>query len=243
MTREPGTRRLSRGGSRLLALCGAVLLASCSPDEASAIKPEASPLEKVYDEARREGIPSDATVVGSGFFIAPRMVLTSAHVLAGCSMILVENRLLGPVAVQRRAVLAQNDAAFLATDAASGEVLAVAEEPEQGALAILGFPAQAAGQGEPVRYPAANARFTGNGLLLLDAGPPAGVSGGPVVDSRGRAVALVTGRMSGAGHRVVASPLAAFPEALARYREGVSGARGASDPAGAKAATVKVYCK
>lgn len=238
------SRLAVRGWFPAVGLAGLLGIGACAPDPlASAPAAAASPLEEVYDRAQRQRIPADATVVGSGFFIAPGTILTSAHVLAGCGAVLVESRELGRRPAERGPLLARNDAAFLTISAVSPDVLAVADEPAAGPLWVVGFPARESGSALPLRFAVAHYEFTGNGLLMLNAEVPAGVSGGPVVDSAGRVVGLLTGRMGSASRRaVVASPVVAFRSSIERLQGTIGAAIGYGNSA-AERATVKVLCK
>nr|WP_245404625.1 serine protease [Ancylobacter gelatini] len=201
----------------------------------------ASPLERVYEDARRHPIPAAATVVGSGFFIGPTTVLTSAHVLAGCASFGVENKHMGWLPAQRGRIIADRDAALLTVSVPSDAVLSIASDATAGDFSILGFPATARGDTEPVRVRAERVEMTDDLVLLLTGNVPAGFSGGPVIDGKGRAAAILTGRMNSARQELAASPISVFRGGL-DIRED----QPPSAPAQMVApslATVKVRCK
>lgn len=201
----------------------------------------AATLEEVYENARRHPIPAAATAVGTGFFVAPTTVLTSAHVLAGCESFGVENQHLGWLPAQLERVIADRDAALLSVSAPSGDILPLAAEAARGALTILGFPATAGGATDPVRARAEPVGMRDGPVLLLAGDVPAGFSGGPVLDGKGRVIAILTGRMNGTRRQLVASPVIALHDVLNLPQNSrLSEKAEAKDPS---RGTVKIRCK
>jgi|GEM_PF-5116422 len=173
--------------------------------------------EDAYRQAERTPIPQDSSAVGSGFFISPTAVLTSAHVLAGCRSVTVENRNLISYATIREKDRSR-DAAILSTEQPSPSFVSLSPGPGQGALQIVGYPAARPGRGGPARYGATSQPNSSSRVTILSAARvPAGMSGAPVVDSRGQAVAVLTGRLNSGGQDTIASPIVNLPPTIMRY--------------------------
>jgi S1-C subfamily serine protease len=160
-------------------------------------------------EAQWEADPSQAAPrlitpckgFGSGFFISERGdILTSAHVVEGCSRLAVR----GPSGRVYAARIASTDGAYdLAILKVDGEVPATAvlgaEAPLPSApIAVVGFPETQASLGGATSgvgqiLPPEN--YTQNrGLIVFNANLARGNSGGPIVDTKGQVVGIVFAR-------------------------------------------------
>ncbi|OLP55041.1 hypothetical protein BJF92_16710 [Rhizobium rhizosphaerae] len=199
-------------------------------------------LEKSYREAARTPLPAGAIAVGTGFFIAPDKVMTSAHVIAGCDTIIVENGRLEPASARVAAQDRRRDAAVLKVQAVAPSVLSLGEDSGRGALRILGY-----GVGETGRMPAdmrEAARLKGSppGALAVSARVSAGFSGAPILEAGGRVIGILSGRLNEGEGRdqadIIASPVAGLSAAL----RGHADARGQKQGA-AEGAVVKVSCQ
>ncbi|MDE1567853.1 S1 family peptidase [Aquabacter sp. P-9] len=195
-------------------------------------------LGDVYNKVLQEPVSPDDVIVGSGFFIQPSVVLTSAHVLAGCQSFMVENRYLGLLEARRGNVIGDRDAAFLNVKGVSADFLSASEVPAKGDLTILGFPADQGGDRLPRRYQVRGFGRKDDVLMLWGVNVPAGLSGGAIVDQRGQAIALLTGRINNGAHDLIASPIGAFRHEI---EEKVLGSIFSSSTA--ERAIVKVRCK
>jgi S1-C subfamily serine protease len=135
---------------------------------------------------------------GSGFVVAPRLVVTAAHVVAGGRLVRVRRAGTGlrvPGVVIRRDP--RRDLALIATRRPLGAA-ALSIVPAHGAraVAVLGFPVArpfTATGAVIVRTRASLSvgEATYAGILELDAELGAGTSGGPVVDATGAVVGMV----------------------------------------------------
>lgn len=142
---------------------------------------------------------------GTGFFISQQGdILTSAHLVEGCSRLAVR----GPTGRVYAAKVASADGAYdLAILKVEGEVPAVAslsgETPRPSArVAVVGFPETQAAPGSPTGglgriLPSEN--YTQNrNLIAFNADLARGNSGGPIVDARGQVVGIVFARYNSA---------------------------------------------
>ena len=163
--------------------CASALLA-LAPGALAQSGPPAGLLEAAVANATRETLTPGQTASGSGFFVSREgIVLTGAHVVAGCKNINVRAGG-GP---QRSAVLigmdASNDLALLRASAPSAAVLIVDNGMRQAqpgaAFQIFGFPLGAQGAAAPVREPARATRIVGGyapmPLIELRATPRSGL--------------------------------------------------------------------
>lgn len=164
-------------------------------------------------------------VQGSGWVIARELVATNAHVVAGQD----RTRIVAPNGQVLDAELvyvdAADDVALLAVDGLLTRPLRLEDEPAGGEEAVLlGYPgdgplvATAATVGVPTKVFAPGAyggRVRLRTVVPLRADVERGASGGPVVDSAGRVVAMVfaAAKTGGGGYGVPVSELETALEA------------------------------
>jgi len=172
-------------------------------------------------------------IEGSGWVAAPGVVVTDAHVVAGEDDTSVE------VGGNSPALPAQvirfdptNDVAVLRVPGLSERALPVAAYPSSGtSAAILGYPEDGPFNAQPGRIGITKAVFTdnayGNGPVLRSITALRGLvrpgnSGGPLVDSAGRVVAMafaqITNPARGTGPGGFAVPTAVIRSELAKAR-------------------------
>ena len=176
-------------------------------------------------------------VEGSGWVVAPDLVITNAHVVAGEADTQIQIDGVGPGHPARVLVFdPRNDVAVLQVPGLGLRPLAVAADPHAGtSAAILGYPLDGAFDAEPGRLGQTETVDTqdayGDGHVLrsitaLRGRVRPGNSGGPMVDGRGQVVATVFAALTG-------TPRAggfAVPDAL--VRSAVRRAQAASEPVG-----------
>lgn len=145
-------------------------------------------------------------VEGSGWIVAPGLVVTNAHVVAGVSRPAVDRR--GDRSFQARVVSfdAHHDVAILRVRGLRGRPLRPAE-PERGEpAALLGFPENGPFRATPVRMgrsakvgsrDAYGRLELGRTVVALRGNVHAGNSGGPVVNRAGRVIATIFGARQG----------------------------------------------
>jgi S1-C subfamily serine protease len=182
-------------------------LPSLSGPSANVPRPAKGILSKA---AVRAAFPSVVRVVGtacglgiegSGWVAAPGLVVTNAHVVAGEGDTTVQVGGNGP-GLPAKVVLfdPHNDVAILRVPNLSARPLRLAAAPDSGtSAAILGYPQDGPFDAEPGRLgitkPVITENAYGNGPVLrtitaLRGKVRAGNSGGPLVDSAGRVVAM-----------------------------------------------------
>lgn len=181
-------------------------------------------------------------IEGSGWVVAPGLVVTNAHVVAGENDTVVEVGGHGPaLSAQAVAFDPHDDVAVLRVSGLSAPPLALSAAPRPGTpAAILGYPldgpfdaeAGRIGQTQLVRTQDAY----GQGLVIRSITPLRGLvrpgnSGGPMVDSAGRVAATVFASTTGAsaggrGGFAVPNALVRKELALAESRRSVVGTGG-----------------
>jgi Trypsin-like peptidase domain len=148
-------------------------------------------------------------VEGSGWVVAPGLVVTNAHVVAGETDTQVQIDGVGPGHAAHTLVFdPHNDIAILSVPGLTLRTLRVDVHPTSGvATAILGYPLDGAFDAEPGRLGQTETVETqdayGHGHVLrsitaLRGKVRPGNSGGPMVDGRGRVVATVFAALTGA---------------------------------------------
>ncbi|MFL5861852.1 MAG: MarP family serine protease [Solirubrobacteraceae bacterium] len=147
-------------------------------------------------------------VEGSGWVVAPGLIITNAHVVAGEADTRVQIDGVGPGRPARVLLFdPRNDLAVVQVPGLSLRPLAVAETPRPGtAAAILGYPLDGAFDAEPGRVGQTETVNTqdayGEGhvtrsITALRGRVRPGNSGGPMVDARGEVVATVFAALTG----------------------------------------------
>ncbi|SJZ55133.1 S1 family peptidase [Consotaella salsifontis] len=204
-------RAVSRRGGGWTAAAFAAALASTAEVGTTEASGTVAPLSSVVRTADRSVIPEGMSALGTGFFIAPDRILTSAHVLAGCGVFVVASPIMGvmPAAVVRREVT--RDSAVLSVDRSSPFFLARAPTTprRQGqSLRVFGFPEKGSAGSPPVSYPAWYesdlADRNGIPVIAVRAAIPPGVSGAPVLDSTDAVVGVIVGRLDSDPQNVIA---------------------------------------
>jgi S1-C subfamily serine protease len=140
---------------------------------------------------------------GSGWVVRPGLVATNAHVIAGhdATSVLAPNG--EPRSARAVYVDATNDIALLRVrDLSAGRLATSTRDDRPQSVALLGYPrngpltatAGTAGTSRTVLSPDAYGRGTRPRVVVpLRGGVQPGESGGPVVDRRGRVVAMIFG--------------------------------------------------
>ena len=180
---------------------------------------------------RVQGTACGLGIQGSGWVVRRGIVVTNAHVIAGEHDIAVQPSASGTYSAVPIAVDGSNDVAILRVRGLPLPQLAIApKDPSGGAVALIGYPQNGpltsvpGRAGQPVTALAPGA-YGGSvrprTVVPLRGGLEHGDSGGPVVDRRGRVVAMMfaAARDGGGGFGV---PLDAIRDALASARNRVS---------------------
>ncbi|MGZ4194367.1 MAG: MarP family serine protease [Solirubrobacteraceae bacterium] len=161
-----------------------------------------------HSVVRMFGTACGLGVEGSGWVVAPDLVITNAHVVAGEADTRIQIDGVGPGHPARVLVFdPRNDIAVLQVPGLSLPPLALAANPRPGtATAILGYPLDGAFDAEPGRMGQTETVDTqdayGEGHVLrsitaLRGRVRPGNSGGPMVDGRGRVVATLFAALTG----------------------------------------------
>lgn len=198
----------------------------------------------------RVPLEEGSSAVGSGFFISPNHVLTSAHVLVGCKAFVVTNGRIGTMDARLEASDPRRDSAVLLVDGASPRHLPLGPGPAPTpgeAMTIVGFPADRSGGRRPATYAA-----TYHGATLDEAGIPvlelaaeivAGASGAPVLDKDRRLAGIVVGRLDAPPRDVLALSQAGLSDRMRRYFSHATDTGEASNPPNPDDAVVKIRCR
>jgi S1-C subfamily serine protease len=180
---------------------------------------------------RIQGTACGLGIQGSGWVIRPGVVVTNAHVIAGEHDIAVQPPPAGTFPAVPIAVDAANDVAILRVRGLPSPRLAISpKDPSGGAVAMIGYPQNGplrsvpgrAGQPVTALSPGAyGGSVRPRTVVPLRGRLEHGDSGGPVVDRRGRVVAMMfaADRSGGGGFGV---PLDAIQAALASAHGRVS---------------------
>jgi S1-C subfamily serine protease len=180
---------------------------------------------------RIQGTACGLGIEGSGWVVRPGLVVTNAHVIAGESDTVVEPPGGGPLAAVAVAIDRGNDVAVLRVSGLGARPVRIApSDPSGQPVALIGYPlngplvAVAGRAGQPVTALAPDAygqNIRPRTVVPLRGRLEHGDSGGPVVDARGRVVAMMfaADRAGGGGFGV---PLSAIRAAVRRARSSVS---------------------
>jgi S1-C subfamily serine protease len=150
-------------------------------------------------------------VEGSGWVVAPGLVVTNAHVVAGETDTQIQIDGVGTGHPARVLLFdPHNDIAILQVPGLDQRPLTVADDPRTGtATAILGYPLDGAFDAEPGRLGQTETVETQNAygqghvlraITALRGKVRPGNSGGPMVDAHGRVTATVFAALTGATH-------------------------------------------
>lgn len=241
------TTRILRG------LAGAAMVFAASAGAGAAER--APSLKDMVRAVERVPIEEGSSAVGTGFFISPSHVLTSAHVLVGCRAFVVSNDRIGTLNARLKASEYSRDSAVLFVQGRTPHHLGLARlaAPQRGEpMTIVGFPADRAGGRRPVTYPAtfhaARSDEAGIPVLELASDIVAGASGAPVLDRNDKLAGIVVGRLDKPPRDVVALSLAGLSgRMLGFFAEAESiGGKEAGDMADETTpddAVVKIRCR
>lgn len=176
-------------------------------------------------------------IEGSGWVVAPGIVVTNAHVVAGESDTTVQPGGNPPgLAAQALDFDPRDDVALLRVPGLAQRALPMASDPAAGtAAAIIGYPLNGPLDLEPGRIGSSQVVSTqdayGNGPVLRSITPlrgrvRPGNSGGPMVDASGRVVATVFAAITGGVGARPGGGGFAVPNTLVRHALGAVRARG-----------------
>jgi S1-C subfamily serine protease len=196
------------------------------PDAALARDPDVVAASRSV--VRVTGIACGLGVEGSGWIVAPGLVVTNAHVVAGVAEPRVDRRLgrawLGHVV----AFDARNDLALVRVRGLRGRPLPLAD-PERGVpVALVGYPENGPLRRTPARLGATRELFAqdaygsetfSRSVTAIRGRVRAGHSGGPGIDARGRVRTTVFARRSGVRGGGFGVPPALVRALLARAGE------------------------
>ncbi|WP_375122582.1 peptidoglycan DD-metalloendopeptidase family protein [Variovorax sp. WS11] len=156
-------------------------------------RPPSSPTAQTDEVAKPKG-----KATGSGFAVTGAQVVTNAHVVEGCKKIDVADR--GSARV--KALDAKNDLALLEVDAvmAPAATLSQTRLRQGDAVTVVGFPLRgllAAGPQVTAGNATALAGLANNTAIIQISAPvQPGNSGGPVLDSSGNVIGVVTSKLN-----------------------------------------------
>jgi S1-C subfamily serine protease len=174
------------------------------------------------------GFACGVGIEGSGWVAAPGLVVTNAHVVAGVVHPLVDRQGGQLWSAKVVAFDPQNDLAVLRVPGFRARPLQLADPTSDTAVAVLGFPENGPYKALPGRIGATVATFVRDAygrfpvardVTTIRANIRPGNSGGPIVDSEGRVLAVVFARRAhfGGGFGV---PSQLVPAALSAARVG-----------------------
>lgn len=155
---------------------------------------------------RVTGFACGLGVEGSGWIVAPGLVVTNAHVVAGVNRPEVDRRDDNGYRARVVSFDAHNDVAILRVPGLTGKPLGLADPGRGESAALLGFPGNGPFRATPVRMGRAAkvglrdayGRFElGRTVVALRGNVEAGNSGGPVVNGDGKVIATIFGARQG----------------------------------------------
>jgi S1-C subfamily serine protease len=161
--------------------------------------------DESWDEVRSSGLLPDhkyAVSSGTGFFIAPRYVVTNAHVVPSCINIAMRGAI-SPSAAKVVAIDHDIDLALLYTDAIPNRTATLRANNNlniKDPLFVVGYPLAHADSGTYVVGNASVESFDGDQqdprFIEFTAVVEKGNSGGPLIDASGNVAGVVQGRKS-----------------------------------------------
>ena len=208
--------RISSGQRFIMVMVSSILaVANCSAQNSSI-------LEDAYRQAEQIPLLRGGVAMGSGVFISPKNVLTSAHVLAGCQSYLVENPSIGALQAEIGYVNRHVDVAVLnLRHSASSDFIRLASgNGKRTRVRLMGYSAYMSGSDYPTSFDAATLYSSDPSVIALSADVPSGMSGGPIIDKDGLIIGVITGRMNEARREIIASPIAAVFGDIAKFTSG-----------------------